>query len=89
MRRRFDPVDFDSYNQAIRAMLQELLASAEKALYGRQYTYQRLRQAGMPVIRDRMFKILKELDPIGVAGRCLHPGTRCHGASLVLGPNFV
>lgn len=50
MRRRFDPVDFESHNQAIRAMLQELLASGETTLYGRQYTYQRLRQARMPVI---------------------------------------
>ena len=89
MRRRFDPEDFDTHNESIRIMLEELLGIGETTLYGRQYTYERLRQAGMPVVRDRMFAILKELDPIGVAGRRLHLGRRPRGAYTVPGPNFV
>ena len=89
MRRRFDPEDFEMHNESIRIMLEGLLGTGETTLYGRQYTYERLRQAGMPVVRDRMFAILKELDPIGVAGRRLHLGTRPQGAYTVPGPNFV
>jgi len=77
------------HNESIRIMLEGLLGTGETTLYGRQYTYERLRQAGMPVVRDRMFAILKELDPIGVAGRRLHLGTRPQGAYTVPGPNFV
>jgi len=77
------------HNESIRVMLEGLLGTGETTLYGRQYTYERLREAGMPVVRDRMFAILKELDPIGVAGRRLHLGTRPRGAYTVPGPNFV
>ena len=69
MQRRFDHTDFDAYNLAIQIQLQTLLKSGETTLYGRQYTYQRLKQIGMPVVRDHMFQILKELDLIGVASR--------------------
>lgn len=89
MRRRFDHTDFEAYNSAIRTMLQILLCSGETILYGRQYTYERLKQAGMPVVRDRMFQILKSSDPIGVASRRLLLTTRPRGAYMVLGPNFV
>ena len=89
MQRRFDHTEFQSHNSAIRLELQSLLRSGETTLYGRQYTYQRLKQAGMPVVRDRMFKILKELDPLGVAGRSVHLSSKARGAYLVPGPNFV
>lgn len=89
MRRRFDHAEFEGHNAAIRTMLEDLLASGQTTLYGRQYTYDRLRQAGMPVVRDRMFKILKTIDPAGVAGRRLHLNTKPKGAYSVPGPNFV
>ena len=89
MQRRFDHSQFDAHNSAICIKLQALLTSGQTMLYGRQFTYQRLKQAGMPVVRDRMFKILKELDPIGVAGRRIHLTSTPRGAYLVPGLNFV
>ena len=77
------------HNMSIRVMLEGLLGTGETTLYGRQYPCERLRQAGMPVVHDRMFAILKELDLIGVADRRLHLGTRPPGAYTVPGPNFV
>ena len=70
-------------------MLNELLGSGQTILYGRQYTYDRLKQAGMPVVRDRMFNILKTIDPAGVARQHLHLTTKPRGAYTVPGPNFV
>jgi len=89
MQRRFDHRDFEAHNLAIRIQLQTLLRSGETTLYGRQYTYQQLKQMGMPVVRDRMFQILKELDPLGVASRRINLSSRPRGAYLVPGPNFV
>jgi len=57
-------------------MLENLLSSGHTILYGRQYTYQCLKQAGLPMVRDGMFQILKDIDPAGVAGRRLHLNTR-------------
>ncbi|PUU75646.1 hypothetical protein B9Z19DRAFT_993694 [Tuber borchii] len=70
-------------------MLQKLLSSGQMTLYERQYTYELLKQVGMPVIRDRMLQILKFLDPGGVASQHLQFTTRPRGAYLVPGPNFV
>lgn len=89
MQRRFDHTDFDAHNLAIQIQLQTLLKSGETMLYGRQYTYQRLKPIGMPVVRDHMFQILKELDLIGVASRRIKLSSRSWGAYLVPSPNFV
>jgi len=70
-------------------MINQLLASGQTILYGRQYTYDRLKQAGMPVVRDRMFNILKTIDPAGVASRRLHLTMKPGGAYTVPGPNLV
>ena len=82
-------MEFEGRNAAIHTMLEDLLASGQTTLYGRQYTYDRVRRAGVPVVRDRMFKILKTIDPIRVAGQHLHLNTKPRGAYSVLGPNFV
>jgi len=89
MRHRFDPTEFDAHNAIICMRLQHLLRSGQTILYRRQYTYQRLKQSGMPVVRDRMFQIVKKLVPICVAGRRPHVGTRPRGAYHVPGPNYV
>jgi len=89
MRRRFHHTEFDNHNATIQTMLNENLASGQPILYGRQYTYDRLKQAGMPVVRDRMFNILKTIDPVGVASRRLHLTTKSRGGYTVPGPNFV
>jgi len=89
MQRRFDYRDFAAHNLAIRIQLQILLRSGDTTLYGRQYTYQQVKQMGMPVVRDRMFQILKELDPIGVTSRRIYLSSRPRGPYLVRGLNFV
>ena len=89
MRRRLENRDFEQHNSAMHHQLQLLLAGGQAILYGREYTYQHLKQSDMPVARDCMFSILKELDPAGVANRCLHLSTNPRGAYFVPGPNFV
>ena len=89
MRRQFDHTEFEAHNSTIRSMLEKLLSSGHTILYGRQYTYQRLKQAGLLVVRNRMFEILKDIDPSGVASRRLHMNTRPRGTFTVPGPNFV
>ena len=89
MQRCFDHTDFDAHNLTIQIQLQTLLRSRETTLYGRQYTYLRLKQIGMPLVRDRIFQILKELDPSGVPSRCINLSSRPRGAYLLPGPNFV
>ena len=79
MRHRFDHVEFEDHNGAICTILEDLSASGQTTLYSRHYTYDRLRQAGMPVVGNRMFKILKNVDPTGVAGRPLHLNTKPKG----------
>ena len=89
MRRRFDHSDFEAHNSAIRILLEKLLESGQTIPYGRQYTYERLKQAGMPVVRDLIFQILKSIDPVGVTSRRLLLTTRPRGAYKMPGPNFV
>lgn len=89
MRCRFEHSDFEEHNTVMRTRLQLLLSSGQTTLYGRQYTYQHLRQLGIPVVRDWMFSILKDLDPAAVASRRLHLSMKPRGAYFVPGPNFV
>jgi len=70
-------------------MLQTLLSSGQTILDGRQYTYEQLNQGGMPVVRDRMFQILKFLDPAGLGSQRLQLTMRPRGAYIVPGPLFV
>jgi len=89
MRRRFHPTEFAVHNEIMRQTIQNKLEKGQTTLYGRQYTYQRLRQCGIPVARDRMFRILHELDPIGVQNHRLHMNHMPKGGYLVPGPNYV
>lgn len=89
MRRRFDISHFEEHNTTMRTGLQLLLSSGQTTLYGRQYTYQQLKQSGIPVVRDRMFSILQQVDPSGVANRRLNLTMKPRGAYFVPGPNFV
>ena len=89
MQRRIDYRDFEAHNFAIRIQLQTLLRSGETMLYGQQYTYHRLKQISMPVVRNPMFQILKEHDRIGVATCRIYLSSRPQGAYLVPGPNFL
>ena len=89
MRRRHREGEFDVHNSVMREAILSHLQSGETTLYGRGYTYQRLRQSGIPVARDRMFSIMKELDPNGVANRRLFLSSSPRGGYFVPGPNFV
>ena len=89
MRRRHREGEFEIHNSVMREAILSHLQSGEITLYGRGYTYQRLRQSGIPVARDRMFSIMKELDPNGVANRRLFLSSSPRGGYFVPGPNFV
>jgi len=89
MRRRFLQTEFAAHNETMQQAQKSELENGQITLYGRQYTYQRLRQSGIPVARDRMFRILHELDPVGIANRCLHTTYMPKGGYFVPGPNYV
>lgn len=69
MPRQTEQEHFAEYNTIIQAALQEQLASGQTALYGHRLTYQRMKQCGIPVGRNRMFEILRTLDPSGISER--------------------
>ncbi|PUU80029.1 hypothetical protein B9Z19DRAFT_1063777 [Tuber borchii] len=89
MRRCFHPTEFAVHNEIMRQAIQSQLENGQTTLYGRQYTYQILRQCGIPAVRDRMFNILYEVDPIGIANRRLHITNMPRGGYFVPGPNYV
>lgn len=89
MQRRFHSSNFTAHDTIMQAEIERQLNSGQTTLYGRQYTYQRLKQVGIPVLRHRMFSILRELDPEGVASRRLHMQHKPRGGFSVPGPNFV
>ena len=89
MRRRHGEGEFEAYNSVMRQAIISHLQSGETTLYRRGYTDQRLRQSGIPVARDRMFSIIKELDSNSVANRRLFLSSSPHDGYFVPGPNFV
>ena len=89
MRRRFQQSEFAAHIEIMRHALQSELENSQITLYGRQYTYQRLRQCGIPVAQDRMFSILHELHLVGIAHRRLHVNYMPKGSQFVPGPNLV
>ena len=89
MHRRYREGEFEVHNSVMREAILSHLQSGEITLYRRGYTYQRLRQSGISVARDRMFSIIKELDPNGIANRRLFLSSSPRGGYFVPGPNFV
>jgi hypothetical protein len=65
------------------------LQSGQSQLYGRRLTYHSLRQAGIPVTRDRMADVLKEADPDSAAQRSFALQRFPRGGYVVPGPNHV
>lgn len=76
------------HNEHIRAVLEDELRG-QSALYGRRLTYTRLKQLGLSVVRDRMYEIVRELDPGGVASRQFGKQERPRGNYSVAGPNRI
>jgi hypothetical protein len=88
MRRRYDVSQIPLHNQHIRAVLQDELRG-QSALYGRRLTYTRLKQLGVPVARNHMYDLVRELDPGGVASRMFARQNIPRDEYRLAGPNRV
>lgn len=89
MRRSTKSSGIDDHNTAMRVLLEKELASGQISSYGRGLSYQHLKSCGIPIARDRMFEILRDLDPEGVQSRSFNLFTSPRGNYTVPGPNFV
>lgn len=89
MTRRVPPGQRNEQHAAMYTAIQELIASGQAGLYGRNFFYQALKRRGILVTRDRMFEIVKQLDPIGVMERTFNLFTSPRGNYRTPGPNFV
>jgi hypothetical protein len=56
-------------NEALRAAIRQELMTGLPAQHGREYMYRHMRSKRIPVANDRMFSIMKKLDPVGVMER--------------------
>lgn len=89
MRRSTKAENIPAHNTLMRTVLNEQLASGQISLYGRGFSYQYLKRCRIPVARDRMFSILKDLDSVGVASRSFNLLISPRGNFTVPGLNFV
>jgi len=78
-------------NANLRTAITAELVSGMPAQYGREYIWQHLSICGIPVASNRMFAIMKELDPEAVAARkpAFKAGRDRVGKYLVPGPDYV
>jgi hypothetical protein len=78
-------------NEALRTVITAELVLGMPAQYGREYMWRHLSIRGIPDARDRMFAIMKELDPEAVAARkpVFKAGHDKVGRYLVLGPDCM
>lgn len=88
IQRRTERKDYLEHNSVMRRVLKEQLSSGQTVLYGRRLTYQKLKQRGILVARDRMFEVLRFLDPIGIAERPFPMQKILRGIYTVQGVNF-
>jgi hypothetical protein len=88
MRRRYNAAAIPVHNEHVRAILESELRG-QSALYGRRLTYTRLRQLGISVGRNRMYELVRELDPAGVAARHFGQQRVPRGDFSVSGPNRI
>jgi len=88
MRRRFKEGEFEMHNEIMNAALESEIRG-QSSLYGRRHTYTWLKQYGVPVARDRMYHILRALDPIGVANRAFAQQHIPRTDFSVAGPNQI
>lgn len=84
----------DSIAESNELLRTALLAEYETRLpanYGREYMFRHLSIQGIPVARDRMLTLMKEIDPDGVASRtpAFKAGRDKVGQYLVPGPNYA
>jgi hypothetical protein len=91
---RYRVVGTDALQSATESLRQAMIVEFESKLpahYGREYMWRHLSIRGIPVARDRMFKIMKELDPEGVETRRTRfkDGRDHTGKYNVPGPNYA
>ena len=89
MRRATCRAEWETHNQELRMALETQLSTGQSSQYGRRLTYFHLRKQGIVSARDRMFKILRELDPVGIQQRPFGLQRTAHGTYRVPGVNFV
>jgi hypothetical protein len=88
MHRRYDTSAMLQHDQQVRTVLERELRG-HSALYRRRLTYTRLKQLGVPVIRDWMYEVIREIDPEGVASRQFGQQNIPRGDYTVTGPNRI
>jgi len=88
MRHRFKEEEFGLHNEIIHAALESEICG-QSSVCGRQHMYTRFKQCGVPVARDRMYQILRALDPIGVANRAFAQQRIPWTDFSVAGPNQI
>lgn len=90
--KRWTPELLEEYQHKLETIVETELSSGQASQYGWELWRVHLRNklAGVPVVRDQLFRILRELDPEGVEGRT--PRFRAKrdrtGRMLVPGPNY-
>lgn len=89
MRRTTCHADWEIHNQQIRHALETQLSAGQTSQYGRRLTYYHLRKQGIVSACNRMFQILRELDPIGIQQRPFGLQNTPRGTYQVPGVNFV
>ena len=77
------------HDNMLRQAIQQQLESGQSRLYGRMFTYHHIRRQGINTSRDRVAKILKELDPGGHQTRAFAQQRLPRGVYTVPGPGRV
>ena len=80
--------NLEESNTQLRTAIAAELDCDQVKQYGREFFYRHLRTQRIPVARNRMFALMKELDPVGVEEQCKDAYNR-HGTFQVPGPNFL
>lgn len=89
LRRRTPANQWSLHNDELRQALHAQLATGQAARYGRRLMYHYLKRQRIVSVRDRMYTILHEIDPVGIIERPFGLQRTPRGLYQVLGVNFV
>ncbi|KAL3712158.1 hypothetical protein TMatcc_000854 [Talaromyces marneffei ATCC 18224] len=87
-RRVVNAEDIQNTNDLVRAEVQKQLNSGRIEGYGRGHLYRFFRLKGYNIARDRLYSIVRELDPDGFKHR-KNNGCRRREEDKVPGPNYI
>lgn len=68
MKRRHHADEWVAHNAVMRTALEQHIKGQARS-YGRRHTYSWLRHIGLSPARNRMYELIRELDPEGIASR--------------------